>query len=134
MYSRVMNIYTVSLNIETMVSDLGYRTDIAELLQGFDIFVLPSTLPDPFPTVVLEAMASAKPVIATRQGGALEMIDENKTGMFINLHDAVAASSVIEKLIRNKQLRIELGEAGRKKVLTMYSCEAFENKMIKVLE
>ena len=44
------------------------------------------------------------------------------------------ASLMIEKLVTDKQLRIKMGEAGRKKVLATYSSEAFENKMIKVLE
>ena len=121
-------------NIEALVYDLGYRTDVAELLHGFDILVLPSTLPDPFPTVILEAMASGKPVIATHHGGALEMINDQVTGLLIPIHDVEKASLVIEELIGNKERRIQMGEAGRKKVLTRYSLEAFENKMIKVLE
>jgi glycosyltransferase involved in cell wall biosynthesis len=121
-------------NIGHLVTDLGYRTDVAELLHGFDILVLPSTLPDPFPTVVLEAMASAKPVAATAHGGALEMVDENGTGVLIPLNDVQKASLIIGKLISNKVLRIQMGEAARKKVLEEYSTEAFENKMINVLE
>ena len=121
-------------NIGTLVTDLGYRADAAELLSGFDIFVLPSTSPDPFPTVILEAMASAKPVVATAQGGPLEMVDENITGLLIEPDNPYQASLMIEKLVTDKQLRIKMGEAGRKKVLATYSSEAFENKMIKVLE
>lgn len=121
-------------NISHLVTDLGYRTDVAELLPGFDILVLPSTLPDPFPTVVLEAMASAKPVAATAQGGALEMIDNHITGVLIPVNDVQKASALIGKLVNDKSLSIQMGLAGRKKVLAEYSLEAFENKMIKVLE
>ncbi len=121
-------------SIGHLVSDLGYRTDVAELLQGFDILVLPSTLPDPFPTVVLEAMASAKPVAATAHGGALEMVDDTITGSWIPVNDVSKAASVIGNLVGNKTLRIQMGEAARKKVLEQYSSEAFENKMLNVLE
>ncbi len=121
-------------NIGHVVYDLGYRTDVAELLAGFDILVLPSTLPDPFPTVVLEAMASAKPVAATAHGGALEMVDENQTGVLIPVNDVQKATAIIAKLVGDKALRVQLGEAARKKVLEKYSPEAFENKMINVLE
>ena len=120
--------------IESVVSDLGYRTDVAELLQGFDILVLPSVLPDPFPTVVLEAMASAKPVAANAHGGMLEMIDEDVTGILIPVNDAYQASLLMEKLVVDAEKRKQMGEAGRKKVLMQYSLEAFENKMIKILE
>jgi glycosyltransferase involved in cell wall biosynthesis len=120
--------------IESIVTDLGYRSDVSELMQGFDIFVLPSTAPDPFPTVILEAMASAKPVVATNQGGALEMVDENITGLFIELNNPEKASLQVEKLVKNRELRIQMGKAGRQKVLAAFSKEAFENKLIKVLE
>ena len=121
-------------NMGYLVSDLGYRTDVAELLQGFDILVLPSTLPDPFPTVVLEAMASAKPVAATAHGGALEMVDNNITGVWIPVNDVSKAASIIGKLVSDKNTRIQMGESARKKVLGQYSPEAFENKMLNVLE
>lgn len=121
-------------NIGDTVTDLGYRTDIPRLLQGFDILVLPSILPDPFPTVVLEAMASAKPVAATAHGGALEMVDEGVTGVHIPVNQPEAAAEIIGRLIKDPSLRKKMGEAGRKKVLTNYSLEAFEHKMIKVLE
>lgn len=121
-------------NVGHLVYDLGYRTDVAELLAGFDILVLPSILPDPFPTVVLEAMASAKPVAATQHGGALEMVDDTITGVWIPANDVQKASAMIGKLAADKTARIRMGEAGRKKVLEQYSMEAFENKMLKVLE
>ncbi len=133
LYEKINHLIKVG-NLESVVIDLGYRSDVSELLQGFDIFILPSTLPDPFPTVLLEAMASAIPVIATRQGGAMEMIEENISGCFIELNAPFEASLQIEKLIHNKALRKQLGEAGRKKVMTSYSADAFEKKMLKILE
>jgi glycosyltransferase involved in cell wall biosynthesis len=62
------------------------------------------------------------------------MVDENGTGVLIPLNDVQKASLIIGKLISNKVLRIQMGEAARKKVLEEYSTEAFENKMINVLE
>ena len=121
-------------NIESIVSDLGYRSDVAILLPGFDILVLPSQLADPFPTVILEAMASAKPVVATSQGGALEMIDDGQTGILIPVRNAERAAQLMEKMITDTATRVTMGEAARKKVLNQFSFEAFENKMIKVFE
>lgn len=121
-------------NIRSLVYDLGYRTDIPELIQGFDIFVLPSLQPDPFPTVILEAMAAAKPVIATRHGGALEMVENGLTGYLIEPGNSVIAAQVIQHLVDNEVLRKEMGRAGREKVLTAYSNEIFEKKLLKILE
>ncbi len=70
----------IRLGLQEKVTDLGYRTDIAGILSGLDIFMLPSILPDPLPTTVLEAMAAGKPVIATAHGGATEMVLDGTTG------------------------------------------------------
>lgn len=121
-------------NIDEVLFDLGYRTDVPELLPEFDIMVLPSLLPDPFPTVILEAMASAKPVVATDHGGAREMVTDNVTGILIPVNDPAKAAELMRPIIMDAEKRKEAGEAGRKKVLAEYSLEAFENKLIKIFE
>ncbi|GAB3230378.1 glycosyltransferase family 4 protein [Algoriphagus aestuariicola] len=111
------------------VSYLGYRTDVPDLMRAMDIFVLPSTFQDPFPTVVLEAMASALPVVATDSGGSVEMVVDGETGFLIPVGNVDIAAEALEKLIKNPELRSEFGMAGRKRVLSEYSLEAFEEKM-----
>ncbi len=113
----------------TRVSYLGFREDIPEIMATLDIFVLPSNLPDSFPTVILEAMASGKPVLATRSGGASEMVLDQETGFLIPIGDTASALESLEKLIGNQELRKAYGEAGRKRVLQEYSLEAFEEKI-----
>jgi len=120
--------------LDDCLTDLGYRTDTPSLLKGFDILVLPSILPDPFPTVILEAMACGKPVVATSHGGALEMVDEGVTGILIPPNDVATAASLMESLITNKDKRLQLGMAGRAKVLSQYTQEAFEKKILNILE
>lgn len=114
-----------SLNLKTHVIDLGYRSDVANILSGLDIFVLPSILPDPLPTTVLEAMASGKPVIATNHGGAREMVINGETGYLIPHDDPRNAASIIEELIKNREKRIEMGIAGQKRVKEHFSIEAY---------
>ncbi|HJV18964.1 MAG TPA: glycosyltransferase family 4 protein [Sediminibacterium sp.] len=121
------------LHLTHAVTDLGYRTDIPELLHNFDIFVSPSTSPDPFPTVVLEAMASACAVVATAHGGVTEMITQQVEGILIPRDDAAAAAAMMAPLITDASLRQQLGKAASEKVQTTYSMEAFERKLINVL-
>jgi glycosyltransferase involved in cell wall biosynthesis len=118
----------------TLVSDLGYQSNIPPLLHDFDILVLPSVLPDPFPTVILEAMAAAKPVVATAHGGAQEMLEDGITGVLIPLNNAAKAAAQFEQLILDKGYRERMGRAGRQKVLTDFPQEAFEKQMIKIFE
>lgn len=109
------------------VTYLGYRSDIPALLATFDLLVLPSTSPDPLPTVVLEAMAAGKPVLATAQGGALEMIADQETGRFMPIGNALAASGVLGELLQDKERLREMGRAGRKRVEEKFSAAAFAN-------
>ncbi|MBN3581325.1 glycosyltransferase family 4 protein [Algoriphagus aestuarii] len=111
------------------VVDLGFRTDIETILAATDIFVLPSILPDSFPTVILEAMASGLPVIATRSGGAEEMVTDGETGFLIPIGNVAAGKAAMEQLIQRDDLRKKMGQAGREKVLREYSFEQFSKKI-----
>jgi glycosyltransferase involved in cell wall biosynthesis len=118
--------------LPSYVSYLGFRRDIPEILNSLDIFVLPSILPDPFPTVILEAMASGKPVIATAHGGAKEMILDGKSGYLIPWDDAKSAAATISALIKDEGLRKKMGGKSRSRVLETFSPEAFQRNFIKL--
>jgi glycosyltransferase involved in cell wall biosynthesis len=122
-----------TLQLSDVVHNLGFREDIPAVMQTIDLLLLPSQQPDPFPTVILEAMASAKPVIATHFGGAVEMIDAGITGDLMPADQVDTAVSVIESWLDKNRLQAA-GEAGRKRVLENFSLEAWEHKMINYLE
>lgn len=115
--------------LEQRVSYLGFRSDVPKVLQAYDIFVLPSILPDPLPTVILEAMASGKPVVATKPGGSEEMLIDSKTGFLIPMANVSLGVEAIEKLISNPDLLKSFGDSGRARVLAEFSLEAFEEKI-----
>lgn len=106
-------------------SNLGFREDTYNILAGSDIFVLPSTSPDPLPTTVLEAMASARSVIATNHGGAMEMVVDGETGFLIPWNDALKAAVVIQKLIDDTQLRTKMGIKGQERLVANFSIDSY---------
>lgn len=114
------------------VTYLGYRADIPQLLAALEVLVLPSTSPDPLPTIVLEAMASGKPVLATSQGGALEMIVDQETGRFMPIANAKQSAVVLAELLQNKEKLNEMGTAGRRRVEKEFSAAAFANNWSKL--
>jgi glycosyltransferase involved in cell wall biosynthesis len=114
------------------VTYLGYRSDIPQLLASLDLLVLPSTSPDPLPTVVLEAMASSKPVLATAQGGAMEMVVDQETGRFMPIGNAKQAAAVLAELLQDKERLKEMGTAGRRRVEKEFSAAAFANNWSKL--
>jgi glycosyltransferase involved in cell wall biosynthesis len=111
------------------VMDLGFRADIPEILKCTQVFVLPSVLPDSFPTVVLEAMASALPVIATKSGGASEMLEDGQTGYLIEIDDIATGSQKINFLLNHPKEAKTMGEKGRDRVLNNFSYGQFAQKM-----
>jgi glycosyltransferase involved in cell wall biosynthesis len=121
-------------------SDLSDRIFYIGLVKDMDLFyrainllILPSQQPDPLPTVVLEAMQYALPIVATAQGGALEMVAENETGIFIPLHNVTAAADKITNLLNEAKL-VDYGNAGKKRVNKYFSVDAFEKNIVAVFE
>lgn len=119
-------------DLKEVVHQLGFRKDIPAVMNTIDLLVLPSQQPDPFPTVILEAMASSQPVIATHFGGALEMIEAGVTGDRIPPDDAIKAADIICSWLDKTKLQ-KAGEAGRKRVLEKFSLAAWEQKMLNIL-
>jgi glycosyltransferase involved in cell wall biosynthesis len=94
---------------------LGWRRDIRSLLGAADVVVLTS-LWEGLPRVVLQAMAAAKPVVATRVDGTPEAVDEGRTGFLLDPHDVEGLADRIGDLIANPNLAREMGKAGRRRV------------------
>ncbi|WP_232825627.1 glycosyltransferase family 4 protein [Algoriphagus litoralis] len=116
-------------SLEARVTYLGFRDDIPKVMAALDVFVLPSILPDSFPTVILEAMAAGKPVVATRSGGASEMVLDGETGFLVPIGNVEKGVEALERLIQDPEFGQKMGASGRKRVLREYSLEAFEEKI-----
>jgi len=111
------------LGLQDRVRLEGYRSDAQALLAASDICVLPSTLADSFPTVVLEGMAAGRPVIATNWGGAKEMILEGETGYVVPTDDPEAFAARLGSLASSPDLRRAMGETGLARVRSEFTVE-----------
>lgn len=89
------------------------RSEMYELYQKADIFVLPSR-DEGMPNALLEAMASALPVVATKVPGSEELVKDGQNGFLIEKEDKKALAQALEKLILDQNLRIKMGTAGRR--------------------
>jgi glycosyltransferase involved in cell wall biosynthesis len=118
---------------EGRVFYVGLVKAIDVFYRSIDLLILPSQQPDPLPTVILEAMQYGIPVVATAQGGALEMVQENVTGIFIPLDNAVVAAEKINDILP-ASMRQQMGAAGKERVATYFSQAAFEKNITAVFE
>jgi glycosyltransferase involved in cell wall biosynthesis len=110
----------------------GFENEMDKFYSSIDLLILPSQLPDPLPTVVLEAMQYGIPVAATEQGGALEMIVENETGIFIPMNNVKLASDKIFELIQSNNYN-KLHTHSIERVQTYFSMKSFENQIGKIV-
>jgi len=101
----------------------GFRPDILRFFAAADVVVHSSIEPDPFPTVLLEAMACGKPVIASDLGGPGEIIDKGVTGLLVPPESAEAVANAIKALLQDPGRRVRMGEAGAARLRECFSAE-----------
>src|SRR5207249_7582327 len=94
---------------------LGHRADVADLLVAMEVFILPSEAED-FGRVLLEAMATGRPVVATDAGGVPEVVEANVTGLLVEPADPVALAEAISTLLIDSDRAQAMGRAGRQRV------------------
>jgi glycosyltransferase involved in cell wall biosynthesis len=121
------------LGIERYVHFLGLRQDISRLLSIMDVFVLPS-LSEGLSVATLEAMASARPVVATRVGGNPELIVDGETGILVPSEDSRALAVSIAGLLLDRDCSKNLGQEGRARVKMRFHLSLMLNEYRKLYE
>jgi len=112
---------SMDLDIYDRVVFLGLRRDIPLLLDAADGFVLSSAW-EGLPNAVMEAMAAAKPVVATNVGGVPELVKEGETGFIVPPRNPEALAQAMEKMMAlTREKRLEMGNAGRTHIEANYS-------------
>lgn len=109
-----------------------YRTDSEAIYKLLDIFVLPSTRPDPLPTVVLEAMATGKPVVGYKHGGVCEMVKDGYNGFLANVASPKDLASKVQSILNDDALCKTMGERSRNRLLKKFSLESYVDNYSKV--
>jgi hypothetical protein len=112
---------------------------VLEALQAADIFALASVrdaqgATDVFPTVILEAMASGRPVVSTRLAGIPELVVDGETGVLVSPDDTAALTRALEQLLRDPELQLRYGRAGRARIEQHFRIEHTITPLLKLFE
>lgn len=107
--------------------------DVEKYLQIMDLFCLTS-LTETTSLSTLEAMATELPVVSTKVGFVKDYIVDEKNGLFFQAKNWIDLSEKIEKLIKDKNLREQIGKEARKTVTENFRWELTKDKLVKIFE
>jgi glycosyltransferase involved in cell wall biosynthesis len=112
--------------------------DVYRAMRGADIFVLLSEIGvngyrDGFPTVILEAMALALPVVSTWISGIPEMVEDQVTGLLVPERDPLSAGAAIRRLLEDRDLRTRMGAAGKERVSRLFGLNQSADQLARIL-
>ena len=110
--------------LQSRFSFVPFVDDILPVWFGSQIAVVPSTEPEPFGMVAIEAMAASVPVVAAAHGGLLDIIEHQTSGLLFEPRSAAALATAIETLVKDAGLRKTLGEAGARRQMALFSLDS----------
>jgi len=117
------------LNVADRIIFTGFRSDIKEILASIDVLAMPSLL-EGLPMVLLEAMAMAKPIVATRIDGVIEVLENSKTGLLVPAKNSHALAEAIVGILNDKAKANFFGQNAREAAKEKFSVK----KMVEQIE
>jgi glycosyltransferase involved in cell wall biosynthesis len=112
---------------------LGYRRDIADLMNAIDVMALPSRR-EPCALTYVEAALSRKPCIACRSGGAPESIEDGQTGILVPTRDSSAIAESLLSLLTNRDRSTRMGQAAYERAVGLFGWDRFIYTLEQVYE
>jgi len=122
-----------ALGVANNVEFKGFAADVRSLMSACDAVIVPS-LKEGFGLAAVEAMALAKPVIATDIGGLPEIVIPNETGFLVPVNNPQQIAEAMEKLIWDKSLAECMGKAGRERVEECFNLSKQMRAVFSILE
>ena len=132
-YAKLLHQKVAQLELEKRVKFLGFRSDIPSLMTACDLIVHTSTAPEPFGRVIVEAMLCGKPVVATKAGGAVELIETNKTGWLVAPGDPIKLANAIATCRNQPDLAASIASQGRESASQRFNLTAINQQINQLL-
>ncbi len=131
-YKEELLLLTKRLGLSSHVEFLGNRRDVPELLAHSDCLVLSTITQEAFGRVILEAQAAGVPVVATKVGGVVEIIEDNKTGLLVLPKDPDAMARAVLRLLGDRNLVDHIVEQSQKRIDERYTLKHMAEATLKV--
>lgn len=133
-YAEDLRRHAAEQGADHRVQFLGFRDDIPTLMSLCDAVVHTSVAPEPFGRVIVEGMLANRPVVATRTGGALEIVDDGRTGTLVTPGNPHELATVLSRLLNDPQRAREMARAGRAHARQEFSLPSMIQGVRRVLD
>ncbi|MBN1526732.1 MAG: lipopolysaccharide heptosyltransferase II [Candidatus Omnitrophica bacterium] len=114
-YKEDLELLIRRLGLAGTVEFLGSREDVPAVMKELDVLVSATVTPEAFGRSIVEAQASGVPVVATRVGGVVDIVEDGKTGLLCEAGDPKGMAQKILALYKDRKLWEELAVDGRKR-------------------
>ncbi|MCX7926711.1 MAG: lipopolysaccharide heptosyltransferase II [Candidatus Omnitrophica bacterium] len=131
-YKQYLRTLVKRLGLERITEFLGNQKDIPAVLSQLDVLVMATITQEAFGRVIIEAQASGVPVVATRVGGVVDIIEDGKTGLLVPAKDIASMCEALKRLMEDKALAKKIAVNAYRKVKERYSLESMVDKTVAV--
>ncbi len=133
-YRKELEVLTRHLGLMDHVEFLGQRKDIPQIMASSDVVVMSSIEPEAFGRVIIEAQAVGTPVVATKVGGIIEVIEEEKTGLLVLPKDIDGMASAVIRILNDNKMARDLAVAARQRLEEHFTLERMASQTLRVYE
>lgn len=131
-YLRSLRDQAARLGLDGRVVFSGFRADVHRVFAASDVVVHSASTPEPFGRIVVEAMAAARPVVATGAGGVLEIVTDQVSGLLVPPKDAPAMAGAIRRLLSSPDEARAIGRRAREEARHRFTQERFAQELAEV--
>lgn len=114
------------------VRRIGFTDDMPALLAAADVCVMPSTRPEPFGLVAIEAMAAGTPVVAAAHGGVCEVVEDGVSGRLFEPRSKASLAKVLTSVLANDIERHRLSTAARARQVELFTVARYRSRLLAV--
>ena len=133
-YIEDLRLLVRRLGLTRTIEFTGAQGDIPSVMLRLDCLVSATITPEAFGRAIVEAQASGIPVVSTRVGGVVDIIEDEKTGLFCNVEDHKDMADKIFRLYQDKKLWTNLAKEGRRRVEENFNLDLMMTKTLAVYE
>ena len=133
-YKYELELLVKRLGLKEVVEFLGTQRDMPAIMNQLNLSVSATTIHEPFPRVIIESYAAGVPVVATKMGGVVDMVDDGVTGLLVAPQDADGLAEAMLEIIQDNTLACRLAKAGFEKVKSRFTLQIMVDKTLEVYQ